>query len=97
MKNIYARTTRMMMNAWPNSIPISCRKSSPSLPSKSPKEKPETFISPIDISDNASERATSIRGCSINAPSEPPNSSTINELSIVTIAKPADAVVLSSS
>ncbi|GIS45330.1 MAG: hypothetical protein Ct9H90mP17_1730 [Actinomycetota bacterium] len=51
MKNIYARTTRMMMNAWPNSIPISCRKSSPSLPSKSPKEKPETLISPIEISD----------------------------------------------
>ena len=85
------------MNAWPNSIPISSRKSSPSLPSKSPKEKPETFISPIEISDSASERATSIRGCSINAPSEPPNSWTINELSIVTIANPADAVVLSSS
>ena len=74
MKNIYARTTRMMMNAWPNNKPISSRKSSPSLPSKSPKEKPETLISPIEISDSASERATSIRGCSINAPSEPPNS-----------------------
>ena len=66
------------------------------MPSSSPNENPETLIPPIDISFKESARATSIRGCSINAPSEPPKSWTINELSIVTIAKPAEAVVKSS-
>ena len=97
MKNIYASTTRIIKKACPNNKPISARKSSPSLPNKRPKENPDTLISPIEISDSASERATSIRGCSMNAPSDPPNSWTINELSIVTIAKPAEAVVASSS
>ena len=97
MKNIYANTTRIIKKACPNNIPISSKKSSPSSPRRSPKENPETFIFPIDIWLNASESATSIRGCSINAPSEPPNSSAILELSIVTIANPAVAVVDSSS
>ena len=44
MKNIYAKTPRMIKKALPNKIPISVKKSPPSLPSKSPKENPLTSI-----------------------------------------------------
>ena len=71
-------------------------KSSPSSPNNNPNEKPETLTLPTEISDNASDSAISILGCSTNAADWPPNSVAIKAESIVIIAKPADAVVSSS-
>ena len=87
----------MITKAWANKPPISCWKSSPSSPNSRPNEKPDTFTFPTEISLKLSLSATSILGCSINAPPSKPYSSINLLLSTVTIAKPAVAVVVSSS
>ena len=96
---MYARTPKIIRKAFPKRVPISLTKSSWSPPRSKPNEKPLTLIvsNLLEIDVSSSLNSTSMRGCSIKAPSLPPNSSAIFALSIVIIAKPAVEVVASES